>query len=116
MDLDLVLPYFLWLAVGVFVITAIAQMVFPVDIYQKARESNLSTENKGRFAYTVESLYQVKTKGFDADGKYWWHLTWFNTAVSVSVSAVVVFWTVVVMVIVALIIGFIILSIIASSK
>ncbi len=115
MDMQTVIP-FLWLAVGVFVVTAIAQMVFPVDIYQKARESNLSTENKGRFAYTVESLYQVKTKGFEADGKYWWHLTWFNTAVSVSVSAVVVFWTVVVLAIVALILGFILLGILFGGK
>ncbi|MDP2365688.1 MAG: hypothetical protein Q8M94_18215 [Ignavibacteria bacterium] len=115
MDMQTVIP-FLWLAVGVFVVTAIAQMVFPVDVYQQVRESNLSAENKGRFAYTVESLYQVKTKGFDADGKYWWHLTWFNTTVSLSISAIVVFWTVVIIVIVALVLGFILLGILASSK
>ena len=101
--------YFVWLAVGVFVVTAIAQLVFPVDVYEKARGSNLSTANKGRFAYTVESLYQIKTKGFDADGKYWWHITWFNTAVSISVSAVVVFWAVVITVIVIAIIAIIVI-------
>ncbi len=108
--------YFLWLAVGVFVVTAIAQLVFPVEVYEKARESNLSTANKGRFAYTVESLYQVKTKGFDADGKYWWHLTWFNTTVSLSVSAIVVFWTVVILTIVAIAIGLFVIGALLSSR
>lgn len=115
--MDNSLVYFLWLAVGVFVVTAIVQLVFPVEVYEKARESNLSTASKGRFAYTVESLYQVKTKGFDADGKYWWHLTWFNTTVSLSVSAVVVFWTVVILVVFAVIAGFILfLGILGSAK
>lgn len=108
--------YFLWLAVGVFVVTAIAQLVFPVEVCEKARESNLSTANKGRFAYTVESLYQVKTKGFDADGKYWWHLTWFNTTVSLSVSAIVVFWTVVILTIVAIAIGLFVIGALLSSR
>jgi hypothetical protein len=112
--MDNSLVYFLWLAVGVFVITAIAQLVFPVEVYEKARESNLSAANKGRFAYTVESLYQIKTKGFDADGKYWWHITWFNTTVSLGVSAVVLFWTFVIIAILVLIAAFIFLSIIAS--
>jgi len=93
---------FLWLTVGVFVVTAIVQIVFPVEVYEKVRVSNFSTENKRRFAYTVESLYQVKTKGFKADRKYWWHLTWFNTTFSAGVSAVVVFWTVIIVVIITL--------------
>lgn len=106
---------FLWLAAGVFIITAIVQLVFPVEVYEKARESNLSTANKGRFAYTVESLYQIKTKGFDADGKYWWHISWFNTAVSISISAVVVFATVVIIGIVIAIIVFFILGVLFSN-
>jgi hypothetical protein len=114
--MDNSLVYFLWLAVGVFVVTAIAQLVFPVEVYEKARESNLSTANKGRFAYTVESLYQVKTKGFDADGKYWWHLTWFNTTVSLGVSAVVVFWTVVILAIIAIAITLFVLGALMSSR
>lgn len=108
--------YFLWLAVGVFVVTAIVQLVFPVEVYEKARESNLSAANKGRFAYTVESLYQVKTKGFDADGKYWWHLTWFNTTVSLGVSAVVVFWTVVILAIIAIAVTLFVLGALMSSR
>jgi hypothetical protein len=115
MDMQTVIP-FLWLAVGVFVVTAIVQMAFPVDVYQKVRESNLSAANKGRFAYTVESLYQVKTKGFDADGKYWWHLTWFNTTVSLGVSAVVVFWTVVIIAIVVIAIGLFVIGMLLSSS
>ncbi len=114
--MDNSIVYFLWLAVGVFVVTAIAQLLFPVEVYEKARESNLSTANKGRFAYTVESLYQVKTKGFDADGKYWWHLTWFNTTVSLSVSAIVVFWTVVILTIVAIAIGLFVIGALLSSR
>lgn len=105
---------FLWLAVGVFVVTAIAQLVFPVEVYEKARESNLSSANKGRFAYTVESLYQIKTKGFDADSKYWWHITWFNTTVSLGVSAVVLFWTFVIIAIITIIIAFFILGALLS--
>ncbi len=95
----------LWYAAGVFVIAVIAQLVFPVDIYQNARESDLSTVNKGRFAFTVESLYQIKTKGFEADGKYWWHIFWFNIAVSLMASGVITFWTP--LVIIGLIIGII---------
>lgn len=114
--MDNSLVYFLWLAVGVFVVTAIVQLVFPVEVYEKARESNLSAANKGRFAYTVESLYQVKTKGFDADGKYWWHLTWFNTTVSLGVSAVVVFWTVVILAIIAIAITLFVLGALMSSR
>ncbi len=114
--MDNSIVYFLWLAVGVFVVTAIAQLLFPVEVYEKARESNLSTANKGRFAYTVESLYQVKTKGFDTDGKYWWHLTWFNTTVSLSVSAIVVFWTVVILTIVAIAIGLFVIGALLSSR
>ena len=110
------LSFFLWLAVGVFVVAAIAQLLFPVEVYEKARESNLSAANKGRFAYTVESLYQIKTKGFDADGKYWWHMTWFNTAVSISVSAVVVFWTVIIIVVVIAIVAIIALAMFASQS
>lgn len=106
---------FLWLATGVFVVTAIAQLVFPVEMYEKARESNLSTVNKGRFAYTVESLYQIKTKGFDADGKYWWHITWFNTTVSLGVSAVVLFWTFVIIAILVIIAVGIALAMLASN-
>ena len=106
---------FLWLVTGVFVVTAIAQLVFPVEVYEKARASNLSTANKGRFAYTVESLYQIKTKGLDADGKYWWHITWFNTTVSLSISAIVVFWTVVILVIVAIAVILFVLAAMASN-
>lgn len=106
---------FLWLAAGVFVLTAIVQLVFPVEVYEKARESNLSTANKGRFAYTVESLYQIKTKGLDADGKFWWHITWFNTTVSLGVSAVVLFWTFVIIAIVIIIAVGIALAMLASN-
>ena len=107
---------FIWLAAGVFVVTAIAQMVFPVEVYEKARASNLSTPNKGRFAHTVESLYQIKTKGFDADGKYWWHITWFNTTVSLSISAIVIFWVVVILVVIVIIVVFVVLAAWASSS
>jgi hypothetical protein len=100
---------FVWLAIGVFVVTWSAQLLFPVEAYERARGSGISIANKGRFAYTVESLYQIKTKWFDADKKYWWHITWFNTVVSISISATVVFWVVVAIAVVALIVGFIVL-------
>jgi len=93
----------IWYTVGIFIIAFIVQLVFPVEVYEKARESDLSTVNKGRFAYTVESLYQIKTKGFQADRKHWWHVVWFNTAASLIVSGVIAFWTP--LVIVGLIIG-----------
>jgi uncharacterized membrane protein len=104
------LSFFLWLAVGVFAVAAIVQLLFPVEVYEKARESNLSASNKGRFAYTVESLYQIKTKGFDAEKKYWWHMTWFNTTVSLSISAIVVFGTLIIIAIVVVIFIFIVLA------
>jgi hypothetical protein len=106
---------FTWLAVGTFVITSITQLAFPVEVYERARESNLSTPNKGRFAFTVESLYQIKTKGFEADGKHWWHITWFNTTVSLSASAIVVFSTIVIIIIISLIIGIIVLGLLAAA-
>lgn len=80
----------LW-SIGVFVITASVLLLLPVEIYEKAKQSNLSVVAKGRFAYTVESLYQIKTKGFEADGKYWFHITWFTSAVSVTASTIFVF-------------------------
>lgn len=98
---------FLWLAVGVFIVTGVVQLLFPVEVYERARESNLSTSNKGRFAYTVESLYQIKTKGLAADSSYWWHITWFNTSVSFSISAIVIFG-VAVLIIIFLVIAFLI--------
>lgn len=97
-DVKNALP-FLWLTIGIFLITVTIQVVFPVEIYEKVRESNLSAANKGRFAYTVESLYQVKLHGFKANRKYWWHLTWFNTTVSVSASMIITFWIIVLIVI-----------------
>lgn len=96
-DVETALP-FLWLTIGIFLITVTAQIVFPVQIYEKARETNLSAANKGGFAYTIESLYQVKTRGFKANKKYWWHLTWFNTTVSISVSMVITFWIIIVVI------------------
>lgn len=113
--MDQLIP-FLWIAAGVFVITSIVQLAFPVEVYQRARESNLDTVNKGRFAYTVESLFQIKTKGFDADGKYWWHITWFNSAVSISVSALVVFGIIIILAILGLIVVFGVLMSFGSSK
>ena len=106
--------FFIWLTVGVFFLTAIIQLLFPVRVYEKAKESNLSTSEKGKFAYTVQSLYEIRTNGFDADGKYWWHITWFNTVVSLSVSAVVLFWTVIIMVILAIIVAGLVLAAIAN--
>ena len=106
---------FLWLAIGVFVVTSFVQLIFPVEVYENARSSNLSTANKGRFAYTVESLYQIKTKGLDADGKYWWHITWFNSAVSISVSAVVVFWAAVIVIVISIIVAVILIAMFIGS-
>lgn len=102
---------FLWLALGMFIVAFLAQLIFPVEVYEKARGSGLSVANKGRFAYTVESLYQIKTKGLDADGKYWWHITWFNTVVSVAASAVVVFAAVAIIVAVGVILAIIFLTV-----
>lgn len=109
-------PYmlFLWVAVGVFIVAFLVQLIFPVEVYENARNSNLSTPNKGRFAYTIESLYQIKTKGIDADGKYWWHITWFNTAVSISTSAVVVLGITAIIVVVGAILALIVLAMVFS--
>ena len=40
--MDQIIP-FIWIAIGVFVITSIVQLVFPVEVYERARTSNLST-------------------------------------------------------------------------
>ena len=112
--MDQSLLYFLWLAVGIFVVTFVIQLVFPVEVYEHARGSNMGTVQKGLFAHTVEALYQIRSKGLDADGKYWWHIIWFNTTVSLGVSAVVIFGIIVLMVIVA-VIGAIILLVILGN-
>ena len=118
MNIEPLIPYYLWLAVAMFVVTFIVQLVAPVTVYERAKDSNLSVIHKGLFATTVEALYEIKQKGLDADGKYWWHITWFNTTVSLSVSALVVFGaiviTVIVVVVVMVIVGLIALSVFFS--
>ena len=106
---------FLWIALAAFVVTSLVQLIFPVEVYERARESSrLNVPIKGLFAQTVESLYQIKTNGFDAPGRYWWHLTWFNTAVSISVSAIVMFWVFVAIAIVAIIVIIIVIGMLSN--
>lgn len=82
---------FLLIAGVTFVLTGLVLIIFPVEVYLSAKQSDLRDSNKGRFAYSVEALYNVKQKGLAADGKYWWHLFWFNTAVSFGVSTAITF-------------------------
>ena len=105
---------FIWIALSVFTITWLIQLIFPVEIYEKAKSSSLNSINKGRFGHTVESMYHIKTKGFDADGKYWWHIIWFNSFVSISVSALVVY-TIIVIIIICIILLTILFIFIASN-
>ena len=106
--------FFVWLTVGTFFLTSIIQLLFPVRVYEKAKASDMSTAEKGRFAYTVQSLYEIKTNGFDADGKYWWHITWFNTAISLGVSTLVLFGAIIITVILVIIVGFLVLAALAN--
>lgn len=94
---------FLWISFILFSLTFIILFLFPVEVYEKAKVSNISTINKGRFAYTVDSLYHIKSEGLEADGKYWWHVIWFNGVVSASVSAIVVFGIIVLLVVLGII-------------
>lgn len=70
-------------------VTLIVLLAFPVEVYERSKRSSMRDATKGLFAQTVNSLYQVRRYGLDAEPKYWWHLVWFNAAASAGISLVV---------------------------
>lgn len=82
------LRWFLIAASIIFAVTGFILLVFPVDVYGEVKKSDMRDSAKGLFGQTVNSMYQIKMYGFDAESQYWWHLIWFNTAVSAIASVV----------------------------
>lgn len=75
----------------VFFLVLLTQLFFSVEYYEKAKEMSIDEGIKGLFANSVISLYEIKTNGLEADGKYWWHLTWFDSSVALVVSSIFAF-------------------------
>lgn len=79
--------WFFIIAGVLFLVTAFVLLVFPVEVYERAKESFSEKEGiKGLFAQTVISMYFIKRDHLDAEPKYWWHVIWFNTVAAVGVS------------------------------
>ena len=109
------IPTLLLLALSIFGLTALIQIAFPVEVYEKVKSTNYSVITKGQFAYTVESLYQIKTRGLDADKKYWWHVIWFDSAVSLTVSVIITIGVAVLIAIAIIIITLIVIAMLLNN-
>lgn len=85
--MDELIRWFLTVASILFAVTGLVLLVFPVEVYERAKESAGMKEGvKGLFAQTVTSMYYIKRDRMSADRKHWWHMVWFNTAASAVVS------------------------------
>ena len=79
--MDLKLTIFLF-DVAVFFLLLIVQLLFPVEVYERIRESNQPYWIKGKFARTVEALYRIKSPAVEASAGDWGHILLFNGGVS----------------------------------
>lgn len=100
--MDGITQTFVIVGIAVFAITLFVLFVFPVEVYERAKNSpRLRDFAKGMFAQTVVSMYRIKVNGLAAEGSDWGHLIWFNVATAIVVSLLVTFGLYIIFIVVA---------------